>query len=183
MREAMGGTWLFGIVILFIALFTAFLAYSISYTRAFNTKNEIINILERNEGYTPSNSIDCETELKDAETSKKNISAECQIYSKMKNLGYNYGAAGDISCEKYGGAVGITAEPGYCVTKVCSGGDATSKVYYKVTTFIAIKIPVINVTARIPISGETKTLYHDQGKASCGSTNGDGNPPKNGEGV
>ena len=42
MREAIGGTWLFGIVILFIALFSAFLAYSVSYTKAFNTKNEII---------------------------------------------------------------------------------------------------------------------------------------------
>ena len=47
MREAIGGTWLFGIVILFIALFSAFLAYSVSYTKAFNTKNEIINIIER----------------------------------------------------------------------------------------------------------------------------------------
>lgn len=177
MREAMGGTWLFGIVILFIALFTAFLAYSISYTRAFNTKNEIINILERNEGYTPSDSIDCETESKNAETSNKNISAECQIYSKMRNLGYNYGATSDISCEKYGGASSITATPGYCITKVCTNSDdPTSKVYYKVTTFIAIKIPVINVTARVPISGETKTLYHDQGKVGCGSTNGDGSP-------
>ena len=45
MREARGGTWLFGIVILFIALFSAFLAYSVSYTKAFNTKNEIINII------------------------------------------------------------------------------------------------------------------------------------------
>ena len=52
MREAIGGTWLFGIVILFIALFSAFLAYSVSYTKAFNTKNEIINIIERNEGFT-----------------------------------------------------------------------------------------------------------------------------------
>ena len=42
MRESMGGTWLFGIVIVFIALFASFLAYSISYTRAFNVKNEIV---------------------------------------------------------------------------------------------------------------------------------------------
>ena len=45
MRESMGGTWLFGIVIVFIALFASFLAYSISYTRAFNVKNEIINYI------------------------------------------------------------------------------------------------------------------------------------------
>ena len=66
MRESIGGTWLFGIVIVFIALFSAFLAYSISYTRAFNVKNEIINYIERNEGYelfsdagTDANGISC----------------------------------------------------------------------------------------------------------------------------
>ena len=41
MRESMGATWLFGIVALFIVLFSGFMAYSISYTKAFKTKNEI----------------------------------------------------------------------------------------------------------------------------------------------
>ena len=52
MRESIGGAWLFGIVIVFIALFSAFLTYSVSYTKAFNAKNEIINIIEENEGFT-----------------------------------------------------------------------------------------------------------------------------------
>ena len=55
MKDAMGGTWLTGLVIIFIALFAGFLAYSISYTKAFRTKNEIINIIEKNEGFTMSN--------------------------------------------------------------------------------------------------------------------------------
>ena len=46
MRESIGGAWLFGIVIVFIFLFAAFLTYSISYTKAFNIKNEIINYIE-----------------------------------------------------------------------------------------------------------------------------------------
>ena len=40
MRESIGGAWLFGIVIVFITLFASFLTYSISYTKAFNTKNK-----------------------------------------------------------------------------------------------------------------------------------------------
>jgi len=177
MREAMGGTWLFGIVILFIALFTAFLAYSISYTRAFNTKNEIINILERNEGYSATaDHNDCINEIKLAEEKGSSPSVACLIYDKMQNLGYNYGAASDIPCKLNDKSVGVTADPGYCVSKICTNsGDKTSRVYYKVTTYVAVKIPVINVTARIPISGETKTLYHDQGKVECNTTNGDKN--------
>ena len=52
MRESIGGTWLLGFVVLFIVLFSAYLAYSINYTKAFKTKNYIINTIEENEGYT-----------------------------------------------------------------------------------------------------------------------------------
>ena len=54
MKDAIGSTWLTGIVIIFIALFAGFLAYSISYTKAFRVNNEIINIIETNEGFTTS---------------------------------------------------------------------------------------------------------------------------------
>ena len=40
MRESMGGSWLIGIVALFIVLFSGFIAYSVSYTKAFKTKNQ-----------------------------------------------------------------------------------------------------------------------------------------------
>ena len=52
MRESIGGTWLTGIVITFLALFAGFLAYSISYTKAFRVKDNIIQIIEQNEGFT-----------------------------------------------------------------------------------------------------------------------------------
>ena len=52
MRESIGGAWLFGIVIVFIFFFSGFLAYSISYTKAFNVKNNIISFIEEYEGYT-----------------------------------------------------------------------------------------------------------------------------------
>ena len=52
MKESIGGTWLIGIVALFIVLFSAFMAYSINYTKAFRAKNGIIDLIEQNEGYT-----------------------------------------------------------------------------------------------------------------------------------
>ena len=51
MREAIGGTWIFSIVIVFIVLFTSFLAISVNYSKAFRVKNGIINIIEKT-GYT-----------------------------------------------------------------------------------------------------------------------------------
>ena len=38
-----------------------------------------------------------------------------------------------------------------------------------VTTFIAVKIPVIELVLTIPISGETRTLFYDHGKIPCTS--------------
>ena len=45
MREAIGGTWLFGLVITFIVFFASFLAVSINYSKAFNVKNNIVDII------------------------------------------------------------------------------------------------------------------------------------------
>ena len=47
MREAIGGTAIFQIVIFFILLFTGFMCLSINHSKAFNVKNMIINTIER----------------------------------------------------------------------------------------------------------------------------------------
>ena len=50
MREAIGATWIFGIVIVFIVLFTGYLAFSINYAKAFSVKDSIIDTLEKYSG-------------------------------------------------------------------------------------------------------------------------------------
>lgn len=178
MREAIGGTWLFGIVILFIALFASFLAYSISYTRAFNTKNEIINLIERSEGYTICAKGEGEDSLGDGECNvknmteqqlKQNTSVEAQAYYKIIKAGYNYSAGESIDCTSVGHEKADAKPGGYCITKYCQNADLGDKfsVYYKVTTFIALKLPVVEVTFNIPITGETRTLYFDSGDETC----------------
>ena len=50
MREAIGGTWLFQIVIVFILLFTGYMCLSINHSKAYNVKSEILEIIERYNG-------------------------------------------------------------------------------------------------------------------------------------
>ena len=50
MREAIGGTWLFGLVLTFIVFFASFLAVSINYSKAFNVKNNIVDLISKYEG-------------------------------------------------------------------------------------------------------------------------------------
>ena len=50
MREAIGGTWLFQIVIVFILLFTGFMCLTINRSKAFNVKDQIIQTIQNYNG-------------------------------------------------------------------------------------------------------------------------------------
>ena len=182
MRESIGGTWLISIVITFITLFAAFLAYAISYTKAFNAKNYIINLIERAEGWTESPDSDAFKNKPRAELLEHNDSpggtnnsVELEAYKYIRSLGYNVEALDSLMCGNVAGhhdhlAHNYSMLGGYCVTMYCPdkqsnpGGNPTgtdSKVYYKVTTFITLEF--LNASITIPVSGETRTLYHDHG--------------------
>lgn len=153
MRESIGGTWLLGFVVLFIVLFSAYLAYSINYTKAFKTKNYIINTIEENEGYTTytGSNISAETDDK----LKSSNRTEDKIYYYLRKAGAATTTIDSSKCDN----TSDYREGGYCVRKVwTSNGGA----YYKVTTFINIEIPLIWQTFTIPIRGETKVIYNVQ---------------------
>ncbi len=50
MRESIGGTLLFWIVLFFMTIFIAFLAAVIQYAKVYKVKNNIVNFLEQKEG-------------------------------------------------------------------------------------------------------------------------------------
>ena len=150
MREAIGGTWLLGFVVLFIVLFSAYLAISINYTKAFKVKNKIINIIEENEGFTTSIgdvSTKTDDELRDS------VKTEDKIYAYLKSIGYATTKVSESKCPN-----NKVYQGGYCVQKVCSPQGS----YFKVTSFIKIELPFIWDALTIPIRGETKVLYHIQ---------------------
>lgn len=160
MREAIGGTWLTGLVITFIVLFSGFLAYSISYTKAFRVKNEIINIIEKNEGYTISKNANYANYDESSLQEKDLNTTEVKIYKFIKSLGYDY--AMNINCDTAKNARAIN---GYCLKKHCPDGQNSKKTYYSVTTYVHLSIPLVNLGIKIPISGQTKTMYYDNSTA------------------
>ncbi len=162
MRESIGGLWLFSIVVTFIVLFVSFLAYSISYTRAFKVKNEIINYIERAEGFTKSDRNIRSITYEELST-MDNPTVDIQAYVQIQNIGYNYSIADQVDCSQYG--YGYNQVGGYCLKRFCPNNENGAKIYYKVTTFIAFKIPILNFIFKIPITGETKALYYDQTSA------------------
>ncbi|MBR4231519.1 MAG: hypothetical protein IKR74_05145 [Bacilli bacterium] len=57
MRDAVGGAWVYGMVMVFTLLFSAFLALALTYARAYRLKNEMTAIIEKYQGITIDDSL------------------------------------------------------------------------------------------------------------------------------
>lgn len=135
MREAIGGTWIFGIVITFIVLFSSYLAISVNYSKAFHVKNEMVTIIEKYEGY--------------------NSTSEEVIQSYIQ--GYGYGVRG--GCDNRGqGFDGTNNKYKYCI-KCTSTNDTLKKNYYTVTVFFKLDLPIIGNVFTFPVTGTTKSIH------------------------
>lgn len=148
MREAIGGTWLFSIVIVFIVLFTSFLAISVNYSKAFKVKNGIINIIEKNEGVS-TDTVD-------------------EISSYLDTVGYLvYSSCPDTvtsqsSTDKAQGFEASNTNSRkfkYCVAKTEDTNGNINKTYYKVTVFFRVDLPIFGEIFTFPVTGETKPIY------------------------
>ncbi len=151
MKEAIGSSWMLGLAVTFIVLFASYLAVSINYAKAFKVKNEIINMIESNQGFKRS-TYGTGIDKIDINILRNSNIVENKIYAYLKDIGYANTVVTSDDCNKYGDY----GQGGYCVKKVQNGSGYT----YKVTTFIKIELPIFNFKVLVPIGGETKTLYY-----------------------
>lgn len=172
MKEAIGGTWLYGIVLVFVVLFTTFISISTNYSRCFRLKDEIITTIEHYNGvnYKSINTIneylngigyastgDCPENTSEEETW--------------------YGFMNSTTCSKDGTCnSSTTKDVNYCIKKftivkrACLTDDKKVDVtgaighprsaYYQVVVFFKLNWPIINSLFNIHISGETGIIYN-----------------------
>ncbi|MDO4375550.1 MAG: hypothetical protein Q4C33_00020 [bacterium] len=151
MREAIGGTWLFSIVIVFIVLFTSFLAISVNYSKAFKVKNGIINIIEKREGMSQDTADEISEYLG---TVGYLIYSSCPDYTSQSDNGSTQGKAqgferSNTNANKYK----------YCVARTEDSNGNIKKTYYKVTVFFRVDLPIMGELFTFPVTGETKPIY------------------------
>lgn len=161
MKEAIGGTWIFGLVITFLALFTTFVSVSTNYSRVYKIKDEILLTIERNHGI--------------------NQQTLATINSYLRGLGYsstgecpdNDACWNAFSINDDDRVVGYGSNTNYCikkhvVNKKYKEGDAIQttgpignpeSAYYEAVVFFRIDWPILNRFFNIKISGETSTIY------------------------
>lgn len=147
MREAIGGTWLFGIVIVFIVLFSSYLAISVNYSKAFKVKNGIVDLIEQNEGMSNE--------------------TQTQISNYLDKVGYFvYGTCDSKTGEKGYEPKGAGSNYKYCITKTnatnneYATGTTVDKAYYKVKVFFRLDLPIFGDIFTFPVTGETKAIYY-----------------------
>jgi len=149
MREAIGGSVILNIALVFIVLINGYLAVSVQYTKAFRVKNQIVSYIEQYEGFSDL--------------------AEDRIADYIGRVMYDPGIA--VTCPPVageGGSVNVPTNPStYCVVRMPGPGiGAGNASVYRVTTFLTIQLPFVGnlmetVTGLpgIPIRGETKLVF------------------------
>jgi len=140
MKEAVGGTFMIYVLLIFLAVYITFIAVALNYAKAFRVKNSVIDIIEQNEG------ID---EFNDANVKGDVINL---IESRLKDYNYNVKLpAGTLnSYSEY-----ICYDMGYCISKK---ENTLGREYYGVVTFVELNIPFIEFNITIPIKGETRVI-------------------------
>ncbi len=135
MREAMGGALTFEALLVFLLLVMGILFFSVSYTRAFRFKNQVIDVIEEFEGLTED--------------------AEDKIDRIAKNQEYTLDSTSPYArkCESRGyQALVRNGDPQYVLCVSCelvdvTGREVSSARYkgarFRVASFVNVNIPVI----------------------------------------
>lgn len=142
MRDAFGGSFLIKLMLIFLAIYIAFVAVALNYAKAFRVKNSIIDIIEQNEGI-------------DDYVDNSDDSVIGQINTYLNNVSY-YVRLNDINSTN---ANIHCYQRGYCIEEIPGIiVDDMEEKYYKITTYIKIDLPFFGLDFPIAITGETRKI-------------------------
>ena len=154
MKEAIGSSYIFWMVIFFVGLFIVFFASSLNYTKAFKAKNRIVEILEKYDDVLNEKASICGAE---GECTLSTVVDE-EISDNLYEMGYRISSNPD-ECEipeRFDGAFIVnkisTNNYEYCIY----GTNTDKGTYYGVKTYVYFEIPIIAVKLKFPVYGETK---------------------------
>ncbi|MDD5865466.1 MAG: hypothetical protein PUD07_03130 [bacterium] len=154
MREAVGSSWIFFIVISFTLIFAGFLVMALSYSKTYKLKNELTSIIEKYEGLTQT------------DTSGNKVSGSINIMNTyLQNSNYiGKGTCYDGTNTMYGFNLDDTManvakeneKYSYCV-KVMTN-TKTCETLFRVTLFYEFNIPVLGDLSKFKVSGQTNEV-------------------------
>lgn len=185
MKNGVVNIWLLGLIVVFIALFSAFIIVNINYSRSFKIKNEVLSIIEKHKGVVSSNtSHSGESVIVDGEsiTSDVNTIQTINLYL----MGNAYDAMGycpteddtpgtwyGVSSLSDGGHSTISSDYElaeenkkyyYCFAKYKANNQKGKykASYYKVRLFYKFEVPVLEDFFSVKVEGTSDEVYNPQ---------------------
>ena len=165
MKEGLSITTIFQIVILFILLFTAIMALTINNSNAFGIKDQIINVIEANNGnYLSENGEELSDEIID-------------LISKTSYRTTGHCDEGYTGYQRNGTRVNSNEEASVCIREVAATSEIDSHLsdilgdglvatedfipgkYYQVVVFFQLDLPVVKQIYNFQTKAETKIIY------------------------
>lgn len=135
MKEAIGTTMVFNLIIIFVVVFIILYVGAMGYSKAFKVRNKIIDIIELHQGYT--------------------TSAQEEIENNLSDIGYQLNINKTCSERNNNQPLDNESKYHYCVYE-----NTTSKgKYYGVMVFIHFDIPLIGGFIELPMYGETRIIF------------------------
>lgn len=153
MREAIGGTWIFQIVIFFILLFTGFMCLSINHSKAFNVKDMIVKEIERQEGINLSNPESDEA-IQNIVKYLKETSYRTTGTCPSDYIGYNR----DGQLDSRNSAFCLRAVSKERVSQF--GNELPIMTYYQIVVFYQLDLPIFSAVFNFRVSGDTRIISH-----------------------
>jgi hypothetical protein len=172
MKEAIGGTSLFMIVVAFILLFTGIMSVTINHAKAFAVKDDIIQYIENKNGDIYNNSD--ESNLSDDFVSILSNDAYwatsmCDNSNDEQNNSSFVGYARNGTLLDSGQQASIclkktqTDQSTYLDSTIGEGkyikDDTSRGCYFEVQVFYKLDIPILRTIFNFNVKGQTKTLY------------------------
>ena len=141
MREVSGSTWVVQIMILFILIFACFLSLVLNYNKAYRVKNNMVSIIEINEGITENSLALINNVLRGEGYTNTGL---CPVEEG------DWYAATDFE-GNYEEAQEGTRYP-FCFKRLTTNeGD----IYYEIKVFYEFSLPFLGAIGVFPINGRT----------------------------
>lgn len=156
MREAIGGTQLFAIVIFLLLLFTAYLCISINYTAAYKVTDSVVNTIQKDGG------VNTDNIKKTLQEAHYTATGECDIDDGW--VGMNFDSNN----------MNVNSDANYCIKKVLvskKSEELPDIYYYRVKTFYNIDVPIIS-SFNLNVSADTSNIYSAKDNINLSAVNG-----------
>ena len=155
MRQSISGTWVFMLVTLFTLIFAAYIAATINYSKSFRVKNELLSMIEKNEGMT-------NNAVRLINTYLSQSGYQTVGYCKQQSDVVVYGAK-TIDPDASPSVVFEKAQDNkkyyYCFSKYTGYHSYfKTRAYYKVNLFFRFDIPAIGALHTFDVEGQTSEI-------------------------